>query len=209
MSLLCRSQQLAKNGKANFNTSENKLDSTEMNNVSFSNEPNRGYTREGQGANMTNPQNVWIVTDLGYLIMDRHDRFCYTDGWQVIGKNDQVGFSLDFNSEPVVFLMTNEAFSIVCERVQKDPRFVGKSNATVEWLSKHVVIISENEINTSLTYPEQPEFTLSATRKQQLTEKLLLRHRKDKAQKSRLIPSGQLVDNQIGDKIMTYLWEQR
>lgn len=206
-SLQCRGKQIVQRGKARFNTTKAKNEKQELNNISFSNNPDRSYTGEWDPNanpyfNVVTPEDFWIVTDLAWLVKNGQ-RFFYSDGWQMMGKEGGEGFSLSFENDPVVIMATEKSINKIQARIARDLRFKGKD--TQQWLKAHTMIIPE-------TIFPQDKWDFRLGNEEQVKIKDIMRQLNPNTilskQKGFITPSGEFFDDQAGNKVMSYCWTE-
>lgn len=207
-SLLSRRKQLEQNGSARFSTSEQKRESQELGQVVFAvDEPNWGYTRQpGEGGDsrfLKIPDDIWVVTDGGELIKNKEVRFFYTDGVHVFNENPDEGFALNFEADPMCFLMTPERYAVLRTIVLQDETL---GERALEVLDRKVVLIPQDQINR-----EQTSWQLDEDIKSKVKEKIKSSSPtyQIERQEGCIVPSGSFGEAQDGEKQMTYSWINR
>jgi hypothetical protein len=205
--LKCRAKQIDAVGEARFNTVKSKISDQEMYNTSFSNQPDRGYTGN-MDANVNpylswvEPQDVWVVTDLGKMVKDGQ-RFFYSDGWQMMGKKDNGGFSLSIDNDPFVIVTTQESYQIIKTSISLNKNQDVKNR--LQFFEEHAVIISET------IFPQDQEklqFDMPKDKEEEIRQKLKNSYPSVSLtdRKGYIVPSGELCDDQGGYEVMSYCW---
>lgn len=203
--LSSRKKQIEIRSKARFSTAEGKRQNQEMEQVAFSvNEPNWGYTRQppenGDTHFLGPPEDIWVITDGGWLLKNQGSNFFYTDGIHLFNSNIDEGFELSFTDNPSCFMMTQERYNIIKQRLTTDKRF---SPETLSFFESKAIIIPSESIPRAKT-----QWELDQIIQQKIKEKIVSSSLPYDLQPDSgfFAPSGKLGQDQSGRETMTYCW---